>query len=322
MGTVSRVLNNSTSVSEETRQKVLEVIERLNFRPSPVARQLSTGGKSYGLGIIVPFFTRPAFVARLEGIEQVVAQSSYDLVLYNVETPAQRESLFKRVPYERRVDGLIIIALYPTDEHVEHFKRCGMPVVLVDAHHRDLASVSIDDRDGGRQAVQHLVKLGHKRIAYISDDLDTPFGFRASALRLKGYHEVLERHNVPIREEYKRYGEYGRHVAHRLMRELLALPDPPTAVFASSDTQALGVIEAIQQEGLRCPEDISVVGYDNIEVAAYAGLTTIDQPFYQSGVEGVNILMDMIEAGALEQESLVMPVSLIERATTGPPPRR
>ncbi|HEC21679.1 MAG TPA: LacI family transcriptional regulator [Chloroflexi bacterium] len=320
VGTVSRVLNDHPSVSEETRQKVLAAIEELDFHPSPVARQLSAGGKTLAIGIIAPFFTRPAFVGRLEGIEAVLAQSEYDLVLYNVETPEQQASLFRKVPYERRVDGLIIISLTPSNEDVKRFERYGMPVVLLDTSHPDLPSITIDDVDGGKQATRHLVELGHRRIAYISDPLDNPFGFRSSALRLEGYREMLAECGIEFRPDYHRQGEHGRHVAHHLTQELMALPDPPTAIFAASDTQALGAIEAIRQMGLRVPEDISVIGYDDIEVAAYVGLTTIRQPMYQSGVESVKALFQLLdEENPSLPASYTLPVQLIERETTGPP---
>lgn len=319
VGTVSRVLNNNPSVSEETRLKVTAVIEELNFSPSSVARQLSKGGQTLAIGIIVPFFTRPAFVGRLEGIEAVLAESKYDLILYNVENPEQRANLLYRIPFERRVDGLIIISLYPTDEEVAHFQRCNMPVVLIDAHHPELTSFSIDDLDGGRQATRHLVKLGHHRIGFITDEAYSGLGFQPNAKRMQGYHQILEEYNLKVRPEYKRSGKHGRHIAHRITEELLMLDEPPTAIFATSDTQALGAIEAIRLAGLRVPQDVSVVGYDNIEIAAYLGLTTVDQPLYQSGVEGATTLLRYLENDDYAVESLSLPVELVERATSAPP---
>jgi LacI family transcriptional regulator len=322
VGTVSRVLNNSPLVSEATRQKVLEVIKELDFHPSPVARRLSKGGRSLAIGIIVPFFTRPAFVGRLQGIEAAIAQTEYDLVLYNVEAPEQRDDLCRRIPTERRIDGLIVISLRPSSREVEHFKQAGLPVVLVDANHPDLMSIEIDDVDGGCQVTQHLLDLGHTKIAYVSDLFDSPFGFQSSIQRFQGYKAVLEANDIPLRSEYHKQGEHGRHVAHRLTQELMELDDPPTAIFASSDTQALGVMEALQQMGLRIPEDVSVVGYDDIEVSAYVGLTTVHQPMYQSGVEGVQALLQLLDEESPDAlpASYALPVSLVVRETTALPP--
>lgn len=320
VGTVSRVLNDSPAVSERTREKVLAAIEALDFRPSPVARRLSVGGRSLAIGIVVPFFTRPAFVGRLQGIEAAIAHSDYDLILYNVETPEQRDNLFRRIPHERRVDGLIIISLRPSDEAVNYFGRFGVPVVLLDAEHPDLTSINIDDVDGGRQAAEHLIELGHQKIAYISDDLDSPFGFVASSERFKGFRQALVEHDIVFRDDYHQQGEHGRFRAHHLTQELMRLDDPPTAIFAASDTQALGVIEAIRQIGLRVPEDVSVVGYDDIEVAAYMGLTTINQSLYQTGVEGVNALLKLLEENT-SVKSYSLPVSMVVRNTTAAAPK-
>lgn len=318
VGTVSRVLNNNPQVSEATRQKVAAIIEELDFHPSEVARRLSTG-KALAVGVIAPFFTRRAIVGRLEGIEAALAQSDYDLILYNVETPEQCAKLFRNIPRERRVDGLVIVTLRPTDHDVEYFRRSGMPVVLVDSNHPDLVSVRIDDVDGGRQATQHLVDLGHTRIAFIGDYLDSPFGFQSSAERLEGYRAVLAENGIPFRPEYHKQGEYARHTAHRLTEELMTLDEPPTAIFAASDTQALGVIEAIQQMGLRVPEDIPVIGYDDFPEAAYVGLTTVHQHFYQSGVEAVNVLLQLLSNGLeAPPASITMPVHLVTRRTTQP----
>lgn len=321
VGTVSRVLNDSPAVSDHTREKVLAAIDALDFRPSPVARRLSLGGRSLAIGIVVPFFTRPAFVGRLQGIEAAIAHSEYDLILYNVETPEQRDNLFRRIPHERRVDGLIIISLRPSDEAVDYFKRFGIPVVLLDAMHPDLVSISIDDIDGGYQATEYLIKLGHRRIAYISDDLDSPFGFVASAERFDGYQQALKKHKVPFRKEYHQQGEHGRFRAHHLAQVLMQLDESPTAIFAASDTQALGAIEAVRQLGFRVPEDVSVVGYDDIEVATYMGLTTVNQSLYQTGVEGVNALLKLIEENT-SIDSYKLPVSMVVRNTTASPPGR
>jgi DNA-binding LacI/PurR family transcriptional regulator len=270
------------------------------------------------VGILAPFFTRPAYVARLEGIEAVLTHTQYDLILYNVKSPEQHGDLLRRIIHTKRVDGLIAITVCPTNGDVQQSQRHRMPIVLLDAGHSDLVSIQIDDIDGGRQATQHLVDLGHTRIAYISDPIHSAFKFQASLRRLEGYKQVLAEHGIPFRPEYHRQGEHGRHVAYRLTQELLELDDPPTAIFAASDTQALGVIEAIRQIGMRVPEDVSVVGYDDIEMAAYVGLTTIHQPMYQSGVEAVNALFQLLTLvdGEPPPISTTLPVNLVVRETT------
>ncbi|MFQ5855374.1 MAG: LacI family DNA-binding transcriptional regulator, partial [Anaerolineae bacterium] len=294
IGTVSRVLNNSPKVRPETRERVLAAIAELDYRPSPIARRLSLR-KTLTIGVIVPFFTRPSFVERLRGVEAAVAESEYDLIVYNVETPEKRDACFREVPHRRRIDGLIVISLPPTDEDVRYFAQAGMPTVLVDAHHPELNRVVVDDVTGGRLATQHLIDLGHHKIGYISDPLENPFNFTSSRDRYLGYRRALKEAGIPFRSEYHQQGEHGHYQAKVMADRLLDLDVPPTAIFAASDTQAMGVLEALRERGLRSPEDVAIVGYDDIEVAEHLGLTTIRQPLYESGLRSVELLLDTIE---------------------------
>jgi LacI family transcriptional regulator len=318
VGTVSRVLNDQASVSEATRQKVLTAISELNYTPNPIARRLSLR-KTLAIAVIVPFFTRPAFIERLRGVEYTLAASEYDLILFNIETTARRDACYREVPRRERVDGLLLISLSPSDEDANHFLRTGVPTVLVDAQHPQLNRVVIDDVSGGRLATQHLLELGHRKIGFISDWLNSPFNFVSSRYRYTGYVQALTQANLPAHPEYQRQGEHGRQQACELARELLTLPDPPTAIFAASDTQAIGVLEAAQGLGLTVPQDLSVIGYDDIEVAEYLHLTTIRQPFFVSGVEGVNLLLDSIVNPAPTPVEIILSIELVARGTTAPP---
>ncbi len=321
LGTVSRVINGSAQVSEATRERVLTAIEVLNFVPNPTARRLSLG-KTLTIAAIVPWFTRPAEVERLRGVESTLAESDYDLVLYNVETPEKRDAFFRDVPRKERADGVLIISLSPRDDDVERLARSTVPIVLVDANHPSLKSLNrviTDDVAGGRLATQRLIDLGHTRIGYISDPIETPFNFTSSRDRLKGYRQALKAAEIPFRADYHGQGEHGRYEARRLANEMLQRPDRPTAIFAASDTQALGVLEAAQDCGLRVPEDLSVVGYDDIEISEYIGLTTMRQLLYESGKRGVELLLDVLEDPAAKPICEVMPTELIERKTTAAP---
>jgi len=179
VGTVSRVLNDRPSVREVTRQKVISAIEALDYTPSPIARRLSLR-KTLTIAVIVPFFTRPSFVERLRGVEFALADSEYDLVLFNVETTAKRDAYFRDVPRRERVDGLLIISLSPHDGDVDRFLKSRVPTVLIDAQHPTLSRAVIDDVAGGRLATRHLIDLGHREIAYVSDHLQNPFNFVSS----------------------------------------------------------------------------------------------------------------------------------------------
>ncbi|MCP4362788.1 MAG: LacI family transcriptional regulator [Chloroflexi bacterium] len=319
VGTVSRVLNSSTAVSEPTRQKVQQAIQELKYTPSPIARRLSLG-RTMTIGVIAPFFIRPSYVERLRGIDAALADSEYDFIIYNVETVARRDICFRELPRQEKVDGLLIITLPPTDKEVDDLIQLGIPTVLVDGIHHRISHVMVDDIAGGHQATQHLIDLGHRKIGYISDFLqESPFGFRPVADRFQGYRKALEAANISFQPDYHRQGELSRREARRLAHELLTLPDPPTAIFAYSDTQAFGVLRAAQALGLKVPEQLSVIGYDDLEISELLHLTTIRQHLYQSGVQGAEILLNEITAPSLQPKEIVLPTELVVRETTAPP---
>jgi DNA-binding LacI/PurR family transcriptional regulator len=313
VATVSRVLNNSGLVSEHARQQVLDAVAELNYVPNPTARRLSLG-KTFTIAVIVPFFTRPSFVERLRGIDSVFGDSRYDMIVMNVETVAKRNKYFAEVPRLDRADGVIIVTLTPNDEEVQAFKAANIPVVLVDTHHPELPSVMEDSVLGGQMATQYLIDLGHTRIGYLSDVLDDVFSATAaSLLRFRGYQQALESAGIPLREDLIKQGRHSREEARRCGADLFAMPDRPTAVFAASDTQAIGVMEAARDAGLRVPDDVSVVGYDDLEVAEYLGLTTVRQSLFESGRRGAELLMQAMEGQITEPARVDMPVELIVR---------
>ena len=320
VGTVSRVLNNNPSVSANTRQRVLSAIEALDYRPNPIARRLSLR-RTLTIAVVAPFFTRPSFVERLRGTEQALAESEYDMILYNVETTERRDECFESVPRRERTDGLLVIALSPTDEVVNHFLQSGVPTVLIDAHHPSLSRVVIDDVEGGRLATHHLIELGHRRIGFVGDHFQDLFNSFHCRDRYCGYQQALQEAGIEIRPDYYRQGDHGQQEARAMAWELLSLSDRPTAVFAASDTQGMGVLEAANDLGLSVPEDLSVVGYDDIEVASFVHLTTVRQPLYDSGMEGVALLLEVIEDPSLSPRRVQLPLELVQRRTTAPCPK-
>ncbi len=317
-GTVSRVLNNSPRVSADTRSRVLEAIEQLDYRPSPLARGLSRG-RPQTLGVVVPFFTHASAIERLRGVVAALEGSRYDLVLFNVESPAHRDEHFGSLTRRDRADGLLIASLPPPDGSLERLADAGVPVVLLDARGDGVPAVVTDDVEGGRLATRHLLELGHERIAFIGDEPDNPFGFTSSRDRERGYVEAMATGGVDVRPGFIRHGPHVRSVARRLTEELLARQQAPTAIFAASDAQALGVLEAVRSAGLRVPRDLSVVGFDDIEVSSYAGLTTVQQPLYQSGLKATSLLLEALDTGPLAPIEHELPLELIVRETTGVP---
>jgi len=321
-GTVSRVINNSPNVSADTRDRVMAAIEELDYRPNPLARALSRG-RCQTLGAIVPFFTHPSAVERLRGVIAALDGSRYDLVLFNVESPVHRDEHFATLTRRDRADGLLVMSLPPPPTKLAKLVAAGVPVVLVDATGTGVPTVVTDDVEGGRIATRHLVELGHQRIAFIGDDPSNQFGFQSSPRREQGYREVLSEAGLDADPDLVRYGPHDRTVAATLAAELLALKRRPTAVFAASDVQALGVLQAARTAGMLVPRDLSVIGFDDIEVSAYAGITTVRQPLFDSGFLGAQLLLDRLEGRAPRRARVhELPIELVRRSTTGPSPRR
>jgi LacI family transcriptional regulator len=318
--TVSRVLNDHPRVSPPTRARVLAAIEALSYRPNPMARGLSRG-RCQTLGVVVPFFTHASAVERLRGVVAALDNSRYDLVLFNVESPLHRDEHFAALTRRDRADGLLVLSLPPRADDLARLEQAGVPVVLVDAKGKNVDMVITDDAEGGRLATRHLLALGHERIAFIGERADNEFGFTAGAQRECGYREALEAADIEARDELQGYCPHDRTAAQRITEQLLALRNRPTAVFASSDVQATGVLAAARAAGMRVPEDVSVVGFDDIEISAYAGLTTVRQPLFESGRLGAELLLSALAEKHMSRGRVKeLPLQLVERSTTGPPP--
>ena len=313
---MSRVLNNSPLVSEKTRERVLAVIDELDYRPSQLARNLSLG-RTLTVGVIVPFLTQTAVMDRIRGVVATLRTTPYDMVLFTVETPLQRAEQFRNLA-RNRVDGLLSVSLSPDDQEVDRFRRAGIPVVLVNARHASLPSVVTDDIAGGELATKHLIKLGHRDIAFIGEPALDPYGVGWSARRQIGYRNALSDAGIEVREDFQRLGQAGRAVAHRLTRELLRQPERPTAIFVASDAQAFAVMEAAQDLGIDIPGQLSVIGFDDIDIAKYVGLTTVRQPLFESGCRGAELLLEALQVETLEPSEEELPLELVSRRSTAP----
>ena len=315
VGTVSRVLNDAPSVRPETRQRVQAAITALNYHPNHAARQLVTS-RTMTLGVVLPFLTVPFFMTVLQGIEATVVPTGYYLNIFNVETPAARTHYFRELPYRGRVDGLIVVSLPLEDDEVARLVGAEIPTVLVDGVHPDLPSVQMQNATGAQMAIEHLIERGHQRIAFVSGPIETALGFPVNRERLAGYCAALTRHQLLIDINFQQAGEDSHAAGVEMGHHLLALPTPPTAIFACSDVHALGVLQAAQARGLRVPEDVAVVGYDDIELAAYVGLTTVRQPMAEMGRRGVELLLAHLNGHLQYRSSEVLTPTLIVRGTT------
>jgi len=318
-GTVSRVLNDRSNVDPATRARVLAAIEELDFVPSPTARRLSLR-RTQTVAVILPFLTRPSAVERLRGIEAALVDAGYDMIVFNIETVVRRDAVFRDLPRSERVDGLIIVSLSPHAAELDRIQRSGLPAVLVDAHHRSMPRVVADDVLGGRLAAEHLIELGHRRIGFIGDIPRTPLAFTSSRLRLTGVRRATAAARLELPAHLTAIGDHSRSGAAELTGRMLRERARPTGIICASDTQAAGALEAAAACGLSVPDDLSVTGYDDIELADLLGLTTIRQPLFESGVRAVQRLMIGIDGAPMTPFREVQPIELVVRRSTAPVP--
>jgi DNA-binding LacI/PurR family transcriptional regulator len=301
-------------VSDEARGRVRKTIDELGYRPSSTARRLSLG-RTQMIGVVAPFFTTRSVVERLRGVvERMRDRGDYDMLLFDVETLEQREDAFEDFAARDRVDGLLIVSLRPSDEEVARMQREGLPVVLIDVTHPALPRVVIDDVLGGQMAAEYLLAKGHKRIGFVGD-APTPFGFASSELRCHGMRVALRRAGIKPAAALQKRGPHGREEANELARGLLAMREPPTAIFAASDVQAMGVLQAAEALGVRVPEDVAIIGFDDVEEASVLGLTTVRQPLRETGARGVELLLSAIDGRDVAPVEELAPLAVIERRT-------
>ena len=317
--TVSRTLNGSPLVNEDTKRRITAVVEELDFAPSLSARRLSLG-KTQTISVVVSFLTRPQAAERLRGIDAALADSEFDLVIYNVESVEKRDHYFQSLPLRQRTDGLLVVSLPPPDQDVLRLEQSDVPVVFIDARENttNLPRVLGDDVAGGELATEHLIGLGHRRIGFVGDAFTNPFGFTSSRDRFEGYRRAIAAARITADAEHVALGAHGRYEARDLSAQMLAARDRPTAIFAASDTQALGVLAAAQDLGLHVPDDLSVIGYDDIEACDFVGLTTVRQHLFESGRQGAQMLIAEINERAATPPEVVIPPEIVRRRTTAP----
>lgn len=292
--TVSRVLNGSGPVGQETRERVLAACRALGYVPNGPARSLVNRATGT-VGLIIPDITNPFFPAVTRGVEDAASQAGYTVFLCNTDNDSAMEETDVRKLRERCVDGIIFVGSQARRSRLERLLQDGIPVVVTDREVSDLDadSVLVDNAAGASAAVSHLVELGHTRIAHAAGHRETPTGQD----RCTGYRSALEQAGLPVDESLIVWGEFNVESGIRAGQVLLGRSPRPTAIFAANDMIALGVIRAAREAGLAVPQDLSVVGFDDIPMAALVSppLTTVRQPAYEMGWLAMRMLLERIE---------------------------
>ena len=314
--TVSRALRGLHHVNERTRSKIVAAAMELNYPLRPDLLPASAKKKTNRIGVVSPYLSRWFFTQAINGVEQSLREAGLDLLLYNFSQVDARQRIFQQRQLRGKVDALIVISLPPTDDEFDSLLSLGIPITTIGFTHEGCSSVCIDDVQGGRIAAQHLIDLGHRDIAQLSGPRETAMKFDVSDNRTKGFTEVLNGAGVEFNPDFDIRGDYNIYTAELAMQSFLRRKKLPTAIFCHSDEMAFGAIKAIRERGMRIPEDISVIGFDDHELAMYVGLTTIAQPPQFEGQMAAAAAIAEVADPSVEPKKINIPINLIVRSTT------
>jgi len=319
--TVSRVINNDANVKAATRQLVLDFVERLNYHPNHAARALVTQ-RSHVIGVVMPgtanvfFGDNSYFPMLLQGIAEATNRNDHSMLLCLGYSDEDREHFSDRVLRNSMCDGLIIASIENDDPLIARMLKFGRPWVMVERPQQftdDINYVTVDNIGGARMATEHLISLGYRRIAHISGHLNIGDGQD----RLNGYRQALEAADIPYDPELVYHGFFNRASGYAGMKALL--PHRPDAVFVASDTETRGALQALGEVGVRVPEDIALIGFDDLDVATESDplLSTIRQPVQQKGATAFSLLLDLMNGAKQSPQHVVLPTQIVIRNTCG-----
>ncbi|MBD8496833.1 catabolite control protein A [Paenibacillus arenosi] len=313
MATVSRVVNNNPNVKPQTRKKVYEAIERLGYRPNAVARGLASK-KTTTVGVVIPDISNSIFAEIARGIEDIANMYHYNIILCNADKKKEKEIRVINTLLEKQVDGLLFMGGVITEDHIQAFRTASVPIVLCATRDENgiMPSVDIDHEAAAFDAVNTLIRHGHREIAMISGTLQDPANGYA---RFQGYKRALERAGIDYKEDMVRIGNYRYESGVEAMQYFLGLKKRPTAIFSATDEMAIGAIHSIQDAGLKVPDDFSIISVDNIRMASMVRpqLTTVAQPMYDIGAVAMRLLTKLMKKENVEQSQVILQHEIIHR---------
>jgi DNA-binding LacI/PurR family transcriptional regulator len=322
IATVSRALSGKGNVSPKSRERAQAAASDLGFVPSYQASSLASG-RNYNIGLVVPSVHRWYFSSVVEGVSAALLDAGYDLTLYNVsEGSARRQSVLKDFLLRQRVDAVIAVSLALTESEIGQMLAVHRPIVGIGGPLQGASTIRIDDHGLSEAAVNHLIRLGHSRIAHLTGDSVYEQDFKIPRTRLAGFEMAMRDAGHDVRPEWIATADFTIQGGYATARQLLgSSSERPTAVFAASDEMAIGAILAARDFGLRVPEDLSVIGLDGHELGELFGLTTIDQDPRGQGALAVRLLLEGLDGGggrpAVDTE---YPTKFVIRSSTAVPP--
>jgi LacI family transcriptional regulator len=313
IATVSRVLNDVDVVNEETKKKVQEAIVKLGYRPNIVARSLKTQ-RTKTVGILIPDISSQFYPEIVRGTEDVANIYDYNIILCNSDNDLEKEKEYLRVLREKMVDGVLYMSSSLEPQIVELIRELEITTVLVETTDKEktFPSVTIDNKEAAYDAVSYLIKKGNRKIAYIGAHKDA---LNAVAVRYFGYEDALRENGIAIDESLVYFGETKADEGYMAINKILQHTDSIDAVFCASDELAMGVINSLREKGINVPEEVDVIGFDNIHTSSlfYPKLTTVAQPMYDMGSVGMRMLIKLINKKTVDEKNYVLPYEIIER---------
>ena len=316
INTVSRALNDKPDIRSETKEKVLEAAVRLGYRPNRLAKGLRSN-KTGTIGVIVTDIANPFFGAVVKGVEKAARERDYSVILQDTDEDYEREREAIQVMLSEQVDGILLTPVQTRTEAIEQLKESAFPFVLLGRHFDDIETdyVVTDDVQGGFLATEHLIKQGHERIAFING----PLYISSAKERFRGYRKALDRYEIELDEALVSAGAITMEDGYRATKALLGRRPRSTAIFAYSDFVAFGVMRAVRETGLRIPEDVAVVGYDDVEFSSCleVPLTTVRIPKKELGEEAAKLLNGEVRGKrGLHYEAKKLEIELVVRQST------
>lgn len=315
MATVSRVVNGNPNVKPSTRKKVLEAIERLGYRPNAVARGLASK-KTTTVGVIIPDISNIFFAELARGIEDIATMYKYNIILSNSDQNKEKELHLLNTMLAKQVDGILFMGGNITEEHVSEFQKSPVPIVLAATiePNNAIPSVNIYYEQAAFEAVAYLLEKGNKRVAYVTGPTNDPINQK----KLAGYRRALETHGLTYEEELVIEGDNSYDSGIEAYEKIAELAEKPTAVFAGTDEMALGVIHSAQDHGVRIPDQLEVIGFDNTRLATMVRprLTTVMQPMYDIGAVAMRLLTKYMNKENVENHIVVLPHRIEYREST------
>jgi DNA-binding LacI/PurR family transcriptional regulator len=317
IATVSRALRGLPDVAAATRDRVFAAASELNYIASPFAARLASG-RTATVGLVVPFVNRWFFAEVISTVETALRRTGFDLLLYNLGDEDGRSRFFDIMPMRKRVDGVLVASLVLDDDEFYALTELNRPVGLLGIEREGFLSASIDDVASARMAVDHLLGLGHRRIGLIGGDTDDPMAFTPPLHRRDGYRDAIQAAGADIDPQLERLGFFTTDGGAEAARYLLALEHRPTALFAESDEMAYGALREISRAGLRVPEDVAVIGFDDQPFAELMDLSTVRQPVADQALDVTTRLLALIAEADEEPRNpaVVLPTELVVRRST------